>query len=318
MRTRLLVSLFTWMLLLNLLITPTYADRPMLMQAALNPMQIEPGVSVAITGRVFDPNNASIANAAISIQVNNPQGTSMHVAVAYSDPTGAFSDSFLITSTSPGGNYTAYLVADKPGYVTERLTLTLMISTPDFSIQTSVGIISIQQGQSMSVTVTALSIRQFNEPINLTTLDHPTGVTLEFTPDSIVPSATSIVTVSASNSASLGNYTITLLGVSGPLTHKTSFQLVIMPGPLQPTNISAILIGLVSLGTVISLIVIRRRRARRAAIDQLIRSPETDSGYVATARVIARLEELRALGKVDESIYQRLRREYEKRLEKSK
>jgi uncharacterized membrane protein len=308
------------MLLLNLLLaTSTYADRTMLIQAAFNPTQIEQGVSVAITGHVFDPSNASLANAAISIQVNNPQGTSIHVAVAYSDPTGAFSDSFLITSNSPGGNYTAYLVADKPGYVTARLTLTLIISTPDFSIQTSIGNMSIEQGRSASLTLTVLSIRQFNQPINLTALEHPTGVTLEFTPGSIVPSATSVVTVSASNFASVGNYTITLLGVSGSLTHKTSFHLTITPGLLQPINITTILIGWVGLVILISAIGMRRRRARKAvAIDQLICSAETDTGYVATARVIARLEELRGMGKVDESTYQRLKREYEKRLERSK
>jgi len=53
-------------------------------------------------------------------------------------------------------------------------------------------------------------------------------------------------------------------------------------------------------------------------VEELLRSAEADTGYVATARVIARLEELRAMGKVDESTYQRLRKEYEKRLERSK
>jgi len=62
----------------------------------------------------------------------------------------------------------------------------------------------------------------------------------------------------------------------------------------------------------------RKRRRREAALEELIRQAEADTGYVATARVIARLEELRAMNKVDEATYQHLKREYEKRLEKSK
>ena len=49
-----------------------------------------------------------------------------------------------------------------------------------------------------------------------------------------------------------------------------------------------------------------------------MKATEADKGYVATARVIARLEELRATDQIDESTYQKLKREYEKRLEKSR
>ena len=59
-------------------------------------------------------------------------------------------------------------------------------------------------------------------------------------------------------------------------------------------------------------------QARKAVLEELLQQASADTGYVATARVIARLEELRALGKVDEDTYQRLRSDYEKRLEKSK
>jgi len=62
----------------------------------------------------------------------------------------------------------------------------------------------------------------------------------------------------------------------------------------------------------------QRRSHKRAAIEELLKASQADMGYVSTARVIARLEELRATNQVDESTYQRLKREYEKRLEKSK
>jgi uncharacterized membrane protein len=298
------------------------AQNKMFMQASFNPTQTDLGVSVAITGRVFNFYNQSISNAVISIQVNNPQGSSIHVAIAYTGATGTFQDVFLLAPTAPGGNYTAYLVADKPGYDTARLTLNFTYSTPDFSVQSSLSSLSLQQGQTGSVAVTILSLRGFNQPVNLTSIDQPAGVTLQFKPSSLIPSGTAAVNVTISDSTQPGNYTVTLLAVSGSLSHKASFQLEVTQAPYRADyttlasgtaimTVAVILIGLLVRTR-------KRRRRKEAALQELMKEAAADSGYVATARVIARLEELKAMGKVDEETYERLRREYEKRLEKSK
>jgi len=297
---------------------PVFAAKKIFMQATLNPTQTDQGVTVAIAGRVFDTTNFSIPNAVVSIQVNNPQGTSVHLAVAYTDPSGSFQDTFLIASNSPGGNYTAFLVADKPGYETARVTLLFTYSSPDFSVQTSTSTLSIRQGETGRVSVTVLSLRGFHESVNLTALELPTGVTLQFNPSSIVPGGTVNVNVAVSSFAPVGNYTITLLGISGSVTHRLSLQVDVIPGPIQ-------VIYLFIAGTVIVLVVLffllryrRKHKRKEAAVEELIKQASADKGYVATARAIARLEELRALNTVDEATYVRLRKEYEKRLEKSK
>jgi hypothetical protein len=290
----------------------------MFMQATLNPTQTNQGISVVIAGKVFDTSGIPVSNAVISIQVINPQATSIHLAVAYSAKDGTFQDSFVIASNSPGGNYTAYMVADKPGYDTARVTLSFNYSSPDFSLQSSTILLTLRQGDTGEVTVTILSFRNFNEPVNLTALNLPSGVTVQFNPVSVTPSGNAEVTVAASHSAKIGNFTITLLGVSGPLIHTVCFQLEIIPGPINATFvvIPAVLV-IVFIGAV--LIQRRRRPSRKgAAVEELLKASEADKGYVATARVIARLEELRATNQIDESTYQKLKREYEKRLEKSK
>ena len=105
---------------------PFTGPREMMIQASFNPVQTDQGYDVVISGRVFDAiSNQSVPNAVLSIQVIDPQGTSVHVAIAYSTQNGLYQDSFLLSSTSLGGNYTAFLVADKPGYDTAHLTLTL-------------------------------------------------------------------------------------------------------------------------------------------------------------------------------------------------
>jgi hypothetical protein len=309
-------------LLLIVVASPTsvLAERKMQIQASFNPTQTDRGILVDISGRVFEPSNLSVSNAVISIQVTNPQGTSILVAIRYTDPFGVFEDSFLLAPNSPGGNYTTFLVADKPGYDTARLTLTFTYSTPDFSIESSISTLSLQQGETGSLTVTILSLRGFNERVNLTGIDLPTGVTLQFNPPSIIPSGTATVNVVVSSTAQVGNYTVMLLAVSGSLSHKTSFQLGVSSGPLQADFIlltaagSALVLGALGL-------VLRsrgRRRRREEILEELLKQASADTGYIATARVIARLEELRATGKVDENTYQRLKKEYEKRLEKSR
>jgi ABC-type anion transport system duplicated permease subunit len=141
---------------------------------------------------------------------------------------------------------------------------------------------------------------------------------LHFNPASVTPTENTQVTVTVSETASVGNFTLTLVGVSGTTIRTTTFQLLITPGPIQ-----ALYVGLPAAAIILFVLGVtlqrRRRRSRkRAAAEHLLRASEADEGYVATARLIARLEELRATNRVDEPTYRKLKREYEKRLEKSK
>lgn len=319
LRPQLIQGVLIALLLLSLASsTPAFAAKKMQLTASYT----GGGTAIEIAGRVFEPNNVSVSNALISIQVNNPQATTIGVAAVYSDNQGGYGVSFPLPTDYEAGNYTAYLAAEKPGYDTARLTLSFTIAKPDFTMETSANSLTLEQGATGFVTVTVLSLREFKESVNVTAIDQPSGVTITSNPTSLVPSGTTTITVSTSLYAPAGNYTITILGVSGALTHRTTFQLTIRQGIIQ-SNLSLMSVGtgvavfaLAALG-----LVLRsrgRRKQREAVLEDLLKQASADSGYVATARVIARLEELRAMGKVDEETYDRLRREYEKRLEKSR
>jgi len=271
-----------------------------------------------IAGKVLDASGGAVSNAIVSIQVTNPQATSIHLAVAYSTTDGSFHDSFVIPLNSTGGNYTAYLVADKPGYNTARVTLTFNYSTPDFSLQPLASSLSLGQGSTGRFTLALFSIRGFNGPVNLTALNLPSGVTMQFNPSSVTPTGNTVVVITASETAAVGNFTVTLLGVSGTTIRTIPFRLIITPGPIEALYVAfpAAAAVLIVLGVTLDR---RRRRSRkRAAVEELLRASEADKGYVATAGVLARLEDLRGTNQIDESTYQKLKREYEKRLERSK
>jgi len=86
------------------------AARQMRIQASVNSTQTDLGIEVLISGRVSEPDNSSVSNAVVSIQLDNPEGTSVHVAIAYTDAAGVFQDSVPLASNSLAGNYTAFLV----------------------------------------------------------------------------------------------------------------------------------------------------------------------------------------------------------------
>jgi hypothetical protein len=304
-------------LVVLLLLTAPYAvfaQKQLLIQTSFNPTQTDQGVYVTLSGRVFDLSNDSMSNAVVSIEVINPQGTSVHVAVAYTGLNGLFQDTFYVASTSPAGNYTAFLAAGKPGYDTAHLTLTFAYSTPDFSVESASTSLAVEQGQTGSVTVTVLALRGYREAVNLTAINLPSGVTVQFSPGSLVPSGSATATVQVSFTAQTGNYSLQILAVSGSVTHQTTLQLTIQPNPVLSMGAGlGVLVAAVAV-----VLVVRSRKSRREIVDELLRQANADRGYVATVRAIARLEELRSLKKIDESTYQRLRKEYEKRLEKSK
>lgn len=323
MRTPLLTGVLI-VILIIVITSPgdVLAQRQMFIQASINSTQTDQGTTIVISGRTFDVYNVSVQTAVVSIQVNDPQGTSIQVALVYSGTKGVFQDTFLLPTNAPGGNYTAYLVADKSGYDTARLTLRITLQSPDFRIQNSLSQLTLQQGEAESMTVTVLSIRGFNQQVSLTGVNLPPGLTLQFNPPSVTPSGTSSVNITSSTDTPVGNYTIVVLAVSGSLSHNDSFLLNMVAGPNKlDMRLFAGGIGTVTIIVLIVGVIVRtrnRRRRREAALHELIKDASADSGYVATARVIARLEELRAMGKVDEATYQRLKKEYERRLERSK
>ena len=158
MRTPFLYGVLIVLLLIVLASPATVlAARKMLILTSINPTQTDQGVSVIISGRVVDPVNESIPNAVISVQVNNPQNSSLHVAIAYTDNDGAFRDPFVVPQNSPAGNYTVYLAAEKPGYDTARQTLVFTISSPDFSIVASTSTLTVTQGQTGQAAVTVFA-----------------------------------------------------------------------------------------------------------------------------------------------------------------
>jgi hypothetical protein len=112
-------------------------------------------------------------------------------------------------------------------------------STPDFSLSATNA--TVAQGGSGTSTVTVTPLSGFTGSVTLSASGLPSGVTGVFAPNPTT--STSTLTLTASATATTGTSTITVTGVSGSLTHTTTFQLTVTGagGPavtLTPTSLT--------------------------------------------------------------------------------
>jgi len=93
----------------------------------------------------------------------------------------------------------------------------------DFSITAPPTLLTIQQGNSSTSVVRVTSMGGFNQLVQLTVSGVPSGVTATLNPEQVTPpsdgTTNSTLTISVTTTATPGNYTLTVTGTNGTLTH---------------------------------------------------------------------------------------------------
>jgi subtilase family serine protease len=110
--------------------------------------------------------------------------------------------------------------------------ITALVTAPkpaSFTIGSSVGTITVDQGKSGTATITTAAENGFDSAIALSATGQPSGVTVSFNPTSIAApgSGSSTATFTVSSSARTGTYTITITGTGGSLTNSTTVSLTV-------------------------------------------------------------------------------------------
>ncbi len=107
--------------------------------------------------------------------------------------------------------------------------------TPDFTLSATPQSNSVVQGKSASYTVSVGAIGSFSGAVELSVSGLPTGATATFLPQSVSASGNSTLNVSTGTSTTTGNYTLTVTGASGSLSHTATVSLVVTAAP-PPAN----------------------------------------------------------------------------------
>ncbi len=144
--------------------------------------------------------------------------------------------SVATTTTTAAGTY-GLTITGTDGTLTHSTSVTLVISTPDFSLSAAPSSQTINQGSPTSYTVTLNPISGYSGTVTFSASGMPAGVSASFNPVSLTGSGSTALNITTAFSTTPGTYPLTITGTDGTLTHTTSVSLVITPaGDFQMTT----------------------------------------------------------------------------------
>jgi uncharacterized membrane protein len=159
--------------------------------------------------------------------------------------TGSTVMTLTASSTAPTGLYNV-IVTGVSGTVKASATLALQIYAPSFTIY-GLDDLNVGRGSSSSSYVFVNQGNGFTGNVTFAISGLPSGVTASFSPNPA--SFASTLTVTASSSATLGQYTVTVTGTSGNVKATTTFPLGIYTPSFTIANYDNLNLGQGSSGT---------------------------------------------------------------------
>ncbi len=206
----------------------------------------------------------------VSLQVS---GTPFNSAGSFSPPlvtppSGGSTSSLLAVSTAantPAGTYNLTVTGTStlPSLVRQTSVQLIVVTAPtptaDFSLSVNPAAptpVIVQPGQCGNYSVSVQSIGSFTSPVNLTLSNIPSQINghlkSQFIPNPVTPPSPGATVFSTLeecpvNDAAPGNYTMTVIGTGGGITHSADIVLQIPTPPVVPFNWLVYLIILMGL-----------------------------------------------------------------------
>jgi subtilase family serine protease len=150
------------------------------------------------------------------------------------NPTAGTSTLTLTANATATTGTATVTITGTSGSLVASTSLALTVNpagTPNFTISASPTSLTVVQGSNGTSTITITSQNSFSSATTLTATGLPSGVTAAFSTNPVTPpangSATSVLTLTASATATLGTATITVTGTSGTLTHNATITLTV-------------------------------------------------------------------------------------------
>jgi hypothetical protein len=182
---------------------------------------------ITIHGQVTRLDGSAVTLAGVSIQVNDPYGSSLHIAFLHSDSDGAYSDAFQLPSDRPGGDYAIYVTASKPGFQDASAKMTFLVGMLPFSINISPTSVAVTQGENATFRILLENVGQSSSPvqIDVTGLRAPISYSLS----SNTANAPSNITLSVKTSTEVtpGSYDFAIIGRSAEGESKADAEIIV-------------------------------------------------------------------------------------------
>jgi len=207
----------------------TLSDSP----SSLTITQGAAGGTSAITVNAINGFTGSVSLAASGL----PSG----VTAAFNPTSTATSSTLTLTASSTATLGTATVtITGTSGSLVATTTVALTVkapATPNFAISASPASLTVKPGGNGTSTITITSQNSFNSATTLSASGLPSGVTASFATNPVTPpangTATSVLTLTASSTATLGTATVTVTGTSGSLVHSATIALTVSSSTAQ-------------------------------------------------------------------------------------
>ena len=155
------------------------------------------------------------------------------------NPTASSSILTLTASSTAAGGPANLTITGTSGNLTVTSNLYVTVYAPTFAVDS--GPVSMGQGTTSSSNVYVVPEYGFSGAVNLSISGLPSGVTASFSPNPTIGS--SLLTLTASSSAAIGQYSLTITGVSGSITQSAVVPLGIYAPTFTLSTSSPVNIG---------------------------------------------------------------------------
>ncbi len=167
---------------------------------------------------------------AVALTVSGaPVGLTATLATTTIASPGSGTDVFKIvtaTSVTPG-TYNLTVTGTGDGQ-TATVSVAVVVPAPSYTLAASAATLSVQRGNSGSVTVSMNGQNGFSSAVALTVAGLPSGVTATFTPASISGTTQSVLKLAASSTAAASTSVLTITGTSGTMKQTAVVSLVVV------------------------------------------------------------------------------------------
>ena len=239
------------------------AVEPLYVTVYVDTTIVNTAVVLNIRGRVTGLNQSAVALASVSIQVNDPYESSLHIALVYSDNGGEYSDTFQLPSGRPAGDYAIYVTATKPGFQDAYAKLVFSVRTPPFLIGISPASVTVTQGENATFSITLESIGPKSSPVYLQVVGLPTHVSYSLSSNNLtVPSAVTL-TIETSEQVAPGSYNLTIIGTSSQGENSANVGITISKKVTPEQPIWTALLALLAAAAVLAVIIYRLGKKRK-------------------------------------------------------
>jgi hypothetical protein len=171
-------------------------------------------IVITIYGRVTGLNGSAVALAGVSIQVNDPYGSSLHIAFLHSDRDGAYSDAFQLPNDRPGGSYAIYVTASKPGFQDASAKMTFLVGILPFSITISPSSVAVTQGENATFRIFLENRGQSSSPIQIEVTGLPAPILYSLSSNAAKAPSNITLSVKTSTEVAPGSYDFAIIGRS--------------------------------------------------------------------------------------------------------